>query len=138
MSIHGENKCTRTIVDGEVFLQARPVYDESSQRIRVEEVAFEIKTKSSIQNLAAWLLNDLVCKKIEESLTLDVHQQAAKLKQAANERFSAVKVAPGVCLNSKLNTIKLTGIKATDSLLILGFDLAGELTCNISATAFKP
>jgi len=119
-------------------VHGRPVYDQSSQQIRIEAVGFELKTKSLLQNLAAWLLNDLICKEIEKSLVLNVSEQTAKLKRDANSRLTAVAVAPGIQLTPKLETLTLTGIQASDGLLVAGFDLSGELSCDISANAFHP
>jgi len=137
-SIRGENRLIRAVVDGEIFVHGRPVYDQSSQQIRIEAVGFELKTKSLLQNLAAWLLNDLICKEIEKSLVLNVSEQTAKLKRDANSRLTAVAVAPGIQLTPKLETLTLTGIQASDGLLVAGFDLSGELSCDISANAFHP
>ncbi len=137
MSIHGENKLLHVIVDGEIFMQGRPQYDDVRQRLTVTDVGFEAKTKSTLQNMAAWLLNDFICKKIETLLVLDVGAQTEKLKKDVNDRFAAVQINPGVRFRSTLTKLKVTGIEATDSRLIVGFDLAGEVKCDISPTAKK-
>jgi hypothetical protein len=137
-SIHGANKSLHATADGDLFLQAKPVYDESSQQLRFEQVDFDLETKDVVAKVAAWLLNDRICKSIQDSVRLDVAQVTAQAKESANSRFSSVEVVPGIRLNSKLDKLKFTGIEARDDLLIFGFTLSGQMACDVTANAPTP
>jgi hypothetical protein len=137
LTVHGTNQKIRAVVDGTVFLECKPAYDKETQQLRVKDVDFEFQTRNWLASFAAWMLNDLICRRVEESLRVDVSKELAKLKDDVNKRYATVEPAPGVRLKSQLVDAVFTGVQVRDDSMVAGFELGGELSCELSVTALR-
>ena len=57
---------------GKLFFSAQPILDQDKQLLRLTDVQLDIKTKDILLTTAKWLLNDQICKKIEEKSNFDL------------------------------------------------------------------
>jgi hypothetical protein len=131
MEIDAQNKSLSTQVEGVLFLKCGLDLSKESQVLRLKDVDFSLETKSVLAEAASWLLKDTICRRVEDTVKLDIKAELEKLKGEVNQRYTSLALGPQATLRPHLDEIRFEGFQLHDNLLIVGFDLSGELACDI-------
>ena len=97
-----------------------------------KRVDFSAETRSMLADVASWLLKDVICRRIEERVKLDVATELNRLQAEVNERDAALMVAPEGQMKPQLDTVKFEGLRLGDGFFVVGFDLSGGIACDIT------
>jgi hypothetical protein len=92
---------------GRLFLTGLPVYDSATQRIRVDDLQFDLKTKNILLKSAKWLLNDKIRKEMQKAMNVDVSPYLKDAKKKMNEALNA-KYDHGLTLKGTINSLNIT------------------------------
>jgi hypothetical protein len=134
LDIDAQNHDLRVRVLGTVYFKGDVAYNGDSKQLTLKNVDFTIETKNEVARVAAWLLSGEISRRIQDDVKLDVAPRLNDLKRAANERYASISVAPGVKLKPRLEDVGFEGIRVGDNLVILGFELKGDLSCEIDVS----
>jgi hypothetical protein len=131
MEIDAQNKSLSAQVEGVIFLKCGLDISKESQVLHLKDVDFSLETKSVLAEAASWLLKDAICRRVEDTAKLDIKAELEKLKGEVNQRYTSLALGPQATLRPHLDEIRFEGFQLHDNLLIVGFDLSGELACDI-------
>jgi hypothetical protein len=92
---------------GRLFLTGLPVYDSVSQRIRMEDLQFDLKTKNLLLKSAKWLLNERIRKEMQKAMNVDISPYLKDAKKKMNEALNA-QYDRGLILNGQIHTLNIT------------------------------
>jgi hypothetical protein len=131
MDIEAQNKTLSTQVEGVIFLKCGLAASKESEVLRLKDVDFSLETKNVLAKTASWLLKDTICRRVEDTVKLDISAELKRLQRDVNKRYASLALSPQVMLRPHLDEIRFEGFQLHDNLLIVGFDLSGEMACDI-------
>jgi hypothetical protein len=115
---------------GRLYLTGLPVYDSLSQRIRVDDLQFDLKTKNILLKSAKWLLNDKIRKEMQKAMNVDVSGYLKDAKKQLNDALNA-QYDYGVTLSGNINKLNITDYQMRAEELWVRVFLAGSLKVNL-------
>jgi hypothetical protein len=118
-------------VAGTIFLKSSVVFDNNSRQIRLQGVDFSVETKSMLANTASWLLNDGICRRIEDRFSVDVDAEVKRAQSEVNRCYSSARLGQEVTLSPRLDAVRFGGVSVGDEVLVLELDLGGDMLCEI-------
>lgn len=95
---------------GAVFVSGRPVYDVEQNQLAMKEVDFDIKTKSALYKSAAWMINSVFTKKLEQKLVFKMADQLDTVKAQINTQLANYNYQNLFTLKGKLERLDVKGI----------------------------
>lgn len=134
LEIDAQNDELRVRVLGTVYFKGDFAYNAQSKQITFKNVDFTMETRNELVRVASWLLSGEISRRIQEDVKLDIGPRLNDLKREVNERYSAIAAAPGVSLKSRLEDVGLDAIHVGNDLIILAFELKGDLSCEIDVS----
>jgi hypothetical protein len=97
-------------LDGTFYLTARPVFDPQTNVFSVEDVDFDMQTRSLLLNSADWFLHGTIRSAIRERLNMDLTQRLSQARDAAGKAMARVNLAENVFLTGSLKTMRLSDV----------------------------
>ncbi len=129
--VEADNVPLATKASGTIFLKCAIAYDASAQQLRLRDVDFSVETKNMLAQAAAWLVKDTICRRLQDDVKLNVNDELEKAKRDINTRYASVNLGPGAKLNPHLEHVTFEKIQVHDNLLVVGFDVSGEVQCDL-------
>jgi hypothetical protein len=117
---------TTGAVEGTFFLTGRPVLDPVTKRLSMQDVDFDLQSKSMLLQSADWFLHGSIRKTIEEKLNMDLTQRLAQATELASKSIAHVPLADGVFLSGTLNTVRINKVAVGKDRLAIGLYSEGE------------
>lgn len=115
---------------GTLYLVGTPVFDTTSQRISIPDLAFDLKTKNALLKSAKWLFSDKITGMMRENAQFDLKPQLAEIKKTLQTELNR-EITKGVTLSGKISTIRVTHIHPTTKELYIRVNSSGELRLNL-------
>ncbi|MCM0080428.1 DUF4403 family protein [Geomonas sp. Red32] len=113
-------------VEGTFYLTGRPVFKAETNRFAMEDVDFDLQTKSLLVRSADWLLHGTFRRTIEEKLSMDLTLRLEQARELAGKSLDRVKLADNVYLSGKLNALRLNDLLVQQDRLSLQLLMEGE------------
>ncbi|GFO57939.1 hypothetical protein GMST_02640 [Geomonas silvestris] len=98
---------TEGSLDGTFYLTGKPRFDSRKNVLSVEEVDFDLQTKSLLLQSADWLLHSTIRDRIQERLNLDLSKQLEESRELAGKAIAQRKLLDEVSLKGEIKSLKL-------------------------------
>jgi ABC-type polar amino acid transport system ATPase subunit len=97
-------------IEGTFYLTCRPAFDPQKNLFSVEDVDFDMQSKSLLLKSADLFLHDTIRNMVQEKLNLDLTKQLAEAKQTASKAMAKVKLADKIFLAGNLKTLRVSDV----------------------------
>lgn len=97
-------------LDGIFYLTCRPVFNPQTNVFSVEDVDFDMQTRSLLLKSADWFLHGTIRNSIREKLNMDLTQRLAKAREMAGKAMARVSLTENVFLSGNVKTMKLNDV----------------------------
>jgi len=112
--------------NGVFYLTALPVFDTLTQKISMENMSFEIETKSLLLNTARWLFNDRILQELEKNAIFDLNPYLIDAQTTITKELN-VPLTKEVDMSGSIDDMRIKEIFLTSNYLILRSELKGQL-----------
>jgi hypothetical protein len=97
-------------LDGVFYLTCRPGINPETNIFSVEDVDFDMQTKSLLLQSADWFLHGTIRSAIREKLNVDLTQRLEKSRELARIAMARVPLAEKVFLKGSIGTMKIADV----------------------------
>jgi hypothetical protein len=111
---------------GVFYVTALPVFDTLTQKISMENMSFEIETKSLLLNTARWLFNDRILQELEKNAIFDLNPYLKDAQTTITKELNAP-LTSDVDMSGSIDDMRIKEIFLTSNYLILRSELKGQL-----------
>ena len=101
---------TQGSLDGVFYLTAKPVYNPKTKIFSVEDVDFDMQTKSLLQQSADWFLHGAVRGMIQDKLNVNLNRQLEQSRQMAGKALARVPLVDHVFLKGDIKDLKFNDV----------------------------
>lgn len=116
---------------GTVFLVGRPRINEEKQTISIEDIGFDIQTKSVLLKTAKWMFNDKIINEISKSANYDLSVILNDAKQTISKQLNGP-ITEGVEMKGDIKDIKVKSIHVTNSHMVVRTNIIGDLKLKLN------
>jgi hypothetical protein len=116
--------------NGVLYLIGTPKLDSENQRLFLEEVEFDVKTKSLLLKSAKWLFNDRIIEEIKKNAIFDLTPMIFDAKKTINKELNST-ITKGVKMNGEIEDISIKDLFLDSKNLIVRTNFKGELKLKI-------
>lgn len=95
-------------LDGVFYLTGTPRFDPQTNVFSVQDVDFDMQTRSLLLQSADWFLHGTIRSRIQEKLNMDLTQRLEQSRQMAQKALAQVQLAPHVLLKGNIRTLKFS------------------------------
>ena len=113
-------------LDGIFYLTCRPLFNSKTNVFSVEDVEFDMETKSLLLRSADWFLHGVIRSKIQEKLNMDLTQKLTQAREMADKALTQVKLADNIVLMGTVKTVKLNDVMVQKDKLTVQLYTEGE------------
>ncbi|ACM20187.1 protein of unknown function DUF4403 [Geotalea daltonii FRC-32] len=111
---NGERLMVKVVTTGDLegtfYLTCKPSFNAQTNVFSVEDVDFEMQTKSLLLQSADWFLHGTIRNTIREKLNMDLTQRVTQAREMAGKAMAKVSLAENVFLNGSVKTLKLNDV----------------------------
>jgi len=97
-------------LDGVFYLTCRPVFNSQTNIFSVEDVDFDMKTRSLLLKTADWFLHGTIRNTIREKLNMDLSQRLTQARDMAGKSLARVSLGENLFLTGNVRTMKLNDV----------------------------
>jgi len=98
---------TEGSLEGTFYLTGKPRFNPRTNVLSVEEVDFDLQTRSLLLQSADWLLHSTIRDRIQERLNLDLSRQLEESRELAGKAIAQRTLLDQVSLKGDIKTLKL-------------------------------
>jgi hypothetical protein len=113
-------------LDGIIYLTCKPVFNPQTNVFSVEDVDFDLQTRSLLMQSADWLLHSTIRSSIQEKLNLNLSQRLAQVRDMASKSLTRAKMAENVYLVGSVNSLQLNEVMVQKDKLSIQVFTEGE------------
>ncbi len=113
-------------LDGIFYLTCRPVFNPQTDVFSVEDVDFDMKTKSLLLKTADWFLHGSIRNTIREKLNMDLTQRLDQARDMAGKAMARVNLAQNIFLTGNIKRMKLSDVMVQKDKLSIQLYTEGE------------
>lgn len=99
---------TKGSLDGVFYLTGKPRFDPRTNIFSVEDVDFDMQTRSLLLQSADWFLHGTIKRKIQEKLNMDLTQRLVQSREMARKAIAQVRLADHVVLKGNIKTLQFS------------------------------
>jgi hypothetical protein len=99
---------TEGSLDGVLYLTAKPAFNPHTNVFYLEDVDFDLQTRSLLQRSGAWFLHSTIRSMIQEELNMNLNRQLEQTRQMAGKALARVKLAEHVFLKGDMKSLKFS------------------------------
>jgi hypothetical protein len=97
---------TEGSLDGVFYLTARPVFNPQTNIFSVEDVDFDMQTRSMLLRSGGWFLYGTIRSMIQEELNMNLNKQLEQARQLAGKALARVQLAEHVFLKGDIKKLR--------------------------------
>lgn len=112
--------------DGVFYLNCRPVFNPQTNVFSVEDVDFDMQTKSLLLRSADWFLHGTIRNQIQEKLNMDLTQRLTQVREMAGKAIARLKLSDNAFLTGNVTTIKLSDVMVQKEKIFIQVNAEGE------------
>ncbi len=124
---------------GVLLLIGRPVYDQASGRVSVEDFDFELQTNDSLHQAADWLLHDHFVQRVQERLVFDVGSRLASFQDQLKNQMANVPIGRRMTISlGALEFVPSAELVVHDTDLFLMLGVTGVAKIQLDLDRMEP
>jgi hypothetical protein len=101
---------TEGSLDGVLYLTARPVFNPQTNVFSVEDVDFDMQTRSLLLKSADWFLHGTIREMIREKLNMNLTRQLEQSRELAAKALSRMQLMEHVFLKCNIKDLKFKDV----------------------------
>lgn len=101
---------TTGTVEGTFYLTGKPAFNPQTNVFSMEDVDFEMKSRSLLLKSAEWFLHGTIRNAIREKLHMDLTQRLAQAREMAGKAMARVNLAENLFLAGSIKTVKVNDV----------------------------
>ena len=101
---------TKGSLDGVFYLTGKPRFDPRTNIFSVEDVDFDMQTRSLLLQSADWFLHSMIKSRIQEKLNMDLTQRLEQSREMARKAIAQVQLADHVLLKGDIKTLQFSDV----------------------------
>jgi hypothetical protein len=105
-------------INGVIYLKGVPYYDASTRLLSLKNVDYDLSTRNVLVQTANWLLQGRFAKQIEQQFVFPIGTQIDEAQKAIRQQLTGRKVAKGVDLGGRLDTLVPDQVYLTPTSLV--------------------
>jgi hypothetical protein len=117
---------------GSLYLIGRPVFNSQKNTIEMEDLDYDLETKSFLMRSASWLFDRAILKKIKESCVFPLDENVKYFKTMMNDQLKNYKFNNNVNLNGSVDDIKVERIFLTQGNIKAYISSKGKLLLDVN------
>ena len=82
-------------IKGDVFLKGIPVFDKTTNALRVEQLEYDLNTEEALLNAASWFFESAFTKAVEERLSLPLQAEIDQIPDKIQEALEKQRLKRG-------------------------------------------
>ncbi|HEY6954841.1 MAG TPA: DUF4403 family protein [Flavisolibacter sp.] len=122
--------------DGKVDFVGKPVYNPEKKTIEVQNLDYDLKTKSILLNTAKWLFNQRIINELKSYTSFDLTQYYDTASKTLNDWLNR-EWTKGIRGNGSVTDLKLTSVYALPPHLLIRSNCIGKLNVVVSDLNLK-
>lgn len=122
-------------ISGTFYLSGKPVYDAQQKQLRMENLDYDIQSKSMVVKTGEWLFNQRIMRELEKSTKFDVTAYEKMLLEKINAQFNR-EVYKSVLMNGNVQHIGIEKIYPFADQLVVRFSSRGDLEILVKELSF--
>lgn len=95
---------------GVVYLSGMPMYNVADGKLAMTKVDFDFNTKNALLKSAAWMLDGVFTRKVEQSMVFQLNQQLDSVKTMVNEKLNNYSYQSLFFLKGQVDKFDVQGI----------------------------
>lgn len=115
---------------GKLFFSAQPILDKEKQLLNLTDIQLDVKTKDILITTAKWLLNNQICKKIEEKSVFELRPYLLEVKKEIATSLNQ-DLQKNVHLKGQVDNLELNELFPLKDKLFVRSTIIGKLKLNI-------
>lgn len=127
---NGENLVIKTELKGDVegiiYLTGKPKFDKVLNMFSIEELEFDMMTKSMLLGTADWLLHGAIRNIIQEKLRIDLTQKLEEARLIATKAMEKQKIIDRVFIKGTIKSLKINDLYVGDDRISIQIFTDGE------------
>lgn len=117
--------------NGSVNLVGTPRYSAEKQKIELEDLDVELKTKNLLHKTLGWLFKGVFKNEIRKSLDYYLNYYLDATKKTLQEEMQHVELAPGVFLKGQLSRLSVDQLYLTMDAMRLWIGMKGDVEVDV-------
>jgi Domain of unknown function (DUF4403) len=117
---------------GSLYLIGRPIFNPKKNTIEMEDLDYDLETKSFLMRSATWLFDKTILKKIKESCVFPLDENVKYFKTMMNDQLKNYKFNNNVSLNGSVDDIKVEKILLTQGNIKAYISSKGKLLLDVN------
>ena len=101
---------TEGSLEGVFYLTGTPRFDPLTNIFSVEDVDFDMQTRSLLLKSADWFLHSMIRSRIQEKLNMDLTQRMEQSRELARKAIAQVQLADNVLLRGNIKTLQFSDV----------------------------
>ena len=97
-------------VEGVFYLVCKPVFNPKTNVFSVEDLDFDMQSRSLLMQSADWFLHGTIKSAIQEKLTMDLTPRLNQAREMAAKAMARVSLADNVFLSGSIKSLKLNDL----------------------------
>lgn len=119
---------TQGSLDGVFYLTAKPVFNPQTKVFSVEDVDFDMQTRSLLLRSADWFLHGAIRSIIQDKLNTDLTRQLEQTRQMAGKALARVPLLDHVYLKGDIKNLKFNDVMVQKDKISIQVYTEGEST----------
>ncbi len=115
---------------GVIYFTGTPVYDNTTHKVSLPDLDFDLQTRDLLLRVAAWILNAKITDELRKAAQFDLTNTLANA-QTTIEAGLTKQIAPNVSSTCHITDVNIAGIFPTYDNLIVRPLLKGDMTVNV-------
>jgi hypothetical protein len=120
---------------GEGYLRGTPVFDATTNNVRISNVHYDIATQNVLLQAMRWLASDELAKQIQTHLVFNVAHDMDKLEASVTKSLAKPE-GKGVILSGQVQSFGAPQLSWTDQGFLALFTAHGTVTASLDAANF--
>lgn len=117
--------------NGSLYLIGKPVFNPQKNTIELQDVDFELNTKSFLLKSAAWLFDKMIVRKIKESAVFALTDHLNSTKKSLNDLLRHYALNNNVYIEGQIDDLQVQNMMLTPSGIRIHLSSKGKLAVNL-------
>jgi hypothetical protein len=116
---------------GRVYVYGRPQYDSSTSTVSIEDLDFDINTKSVAPKAAGWLLHGIIIAKVKPFLKFPLKEKLLESQLMVQKMLCHSELTKNVFITGSIDSLSVGGVRLTDNAIQAVVFARGSLLLSI-------
>jgi hypothetical protein len=99
---------------GKVYVYGKPLYDSATSTVSIENLDFDLSTKSVVHKTAEWLLHDIIISKVKPYLRFPLREKLLESQLMVQKMLCHSELSKNVFITGSIDSLSVGGVRFTD------------------------